>query len=155
MKEYYLAYGSNLNLEEMKFRCPTAKAIGTVMLDNYKLVYKGKTDDFSYLTIEECEGTYGPLGLYEISHSDIFSLDRYEGYPSLYSKRYVSVKISDKEEQALIYVMKPLFDYHLPSDEYVEICSKGYKDFGFDQEVLKLALTDTIKNMPKQLKKYR
>ena len=31
MKEYYLAYGSNLNLEEMKFRCPTAKAIGTVM----------------------------------------------------------------------------------------------------------------------------
>ena len=74
MKEYYLAYGSNLNLEEMKFRCPTAKAIGTVMLDNYKLVYKGKTDDFSYLTIEECEGTYVPLGLYEISHSVIFFL---------------------------------------------------------------------------------
>ena len=155
MKEYYLAYGSNLNLKEMQFRCPTAKAIGTVSLNNYRLVYKGKIDDFSYLTIEECEGSYVPLGLYEISHSDIFSLDRYEGYPSLYSKRYVPVKISDKEEQALIYVMKPRFDYHLPSDEYVEICLEGYKNFGFNQEVLKQALMDTVSNLPKQLKKYR
>lgn len=29
MKRYYLAYGSNLNVRQMKYRCPTAKIAGT------------------------------------------------------------------------------------------------------------------------------
>ncbi|MGN1231560.1 MAG: gamma-glutamylcyclotransferase, partial [Anaerotignum sp.] len=29
MKKYYIAYGSNLNVRQMKFRCPTARIVGT------------------------------------------------------------------------------------------------------------------------------
>lgn len=40
-KKYYLAYGSNLNIHKMKERCPNAKAISKVLLNNHRLVYRG------------------------------------------------------------------------------------------------------------------
>ena len=41
MKRYYIAYGSNLNVRQMKFRCPTARFVGTaVMTGDYELLYK-------------------------------------------------------------------------------------------------------------------
>ena len=33
----YIAYGSNLNLEQMKRRCPTAEVVGTAELKNWRL----------------------------------------------------------------------------------------------------------------------
>lgn len=152
-KKYYLAYGSNLNLEQMAFRCPNAKPIGTINLKDYRLVYKGRADEFSYLTIEKCEGSIVPLGLWEVSYLDVFSLDSYEGYPTFYSKYYIPIKIGDKNKKALIYVMNQYFDYHLPSEEYITTCMDGYEDFGFDKTILEKALADTIDNLPKKLKK--
>ena len=43
--KYYLAYGSNLNLNEMKVRCPSAKMIGSTILKDYELIFRN-----SYLT---------------------------------------------------------------------------------------------------------
>lgn len=62
MKRYYLAYGSNLNLREMRKRCWRAKLIGSAVLNDYQLVYRGSADNYSYLTIEPCEGSYVPMG---------------------------------------------------------------------------------------------
>lgn len=149
LKKYYLAYGSNLNLNQMRYRCPSAKPIGKINLKNYKLVYKGSADDYAYLTIEECEGYYVPLGLFEISIFDIFSLDAYEGYPELYSKYYIPVKMNGKTKKALIYVMNECFHYHLPSQQYIETCKEGYNDFRFNQSILDRALIDTFDNLPK------
>ena len=39
-KRYYIAYGSNLNLRQMKMRCPTAKVMGTVVLCQEKVQIK-------------------------------------------------------------------------------------------------------------------
>ena len=36
--KYYVAYGSNLNREQMAHRCPEAKLVGTGMLSNYEMV---------------------------------------------------------------------------------------------------------------------
>ena len=52
MKKYYIAYGSNLNVQQMKFRCPTARVVGTSVIRNYELLYKGSKTG-SYLTIEK------------------------------------------------------------------------------------------------------
>ena len=149
LRKYYLAYGSNLNLNQMKYRCPKARPIGNINLENYRLVYKGVKDGFSYLTIEECEGYYVPLGLFEVSIFDIFSLDDYEGYPNFYSKDYIPITVNNKTKKALIYVMNEYFDYHLPSQQYIETCEKGYNDFGFNQSILNTALIDTFDNLPK------
>lgn len=152
-KKYYLAYGSNLNLNQMSYRCPSARPIGRIYLKDYRLVYKGRVDDYAYLTMEKCEGAIVPLGLFEVSYFDIFSLDSYEGYPTFYSKSYVSIKIGDKTIKALIYIMNKNFDYHLPRIEYIKTCIDGYKDFGFDKSILDKAYIDTLGNKPKILKK--
>lgn len=148
-KQYYLAYGSNLNLNEMKYRCPSAKKIGSTTLKGYRLVYKGYEDKSAYLTIEESKDSIIPLGVFEVSLIDILKLNKYEGYPHLYSKRYIPIKIKGEEVNALIYVMNDNFDYHLPSEEYVLSCIEGYEDFGFDKSILNKALIDTKENLPK------
>ena len=40
----YIAYGSNMNIEQMKRRCPKATPIGKGILKDYKLVFKGVAD---------------------------------------------------------------------------------------------------------------
>ncbi len=155
-KKYYLAYGSNLNLKQMNCRCNNAKPIGTIVLEDYRLVYKGSKDNFGYLTIEPCEGYIVPLGLFEVTLLDILSLDNYEGYPTFYSKFYIPVMVGNKVKNALIYIMNENFDYHIPSIKYISTCMKGYNDFGFDTAILDKALTDTIDNLPKNIgKKYK
>ena len=74
----YLAYGSNLNVKQMEIRCPRAKIMGSFLLPNYKLVFRGVAD------IEESEGDYCPVGLWKITRKCLGALDRYEGYPTLY-----------------------------------------------------------------------
>ena len=39
---YYAAYGSNMNLEEMKKRCPDAKHEGTGTIEGYELLFCGE-----------------------------------------------------------------------------------------------------------------
>ena len=73
----------------------------------------------------------------------------YEGYPFFYSKKYFTVDVKGKEKDAFLYVMNNDNDYHIPSDEYVEICKKGYKDFNFDEAILDKAYSDTCKNIKK------
>ena len=62
MKKYYLAYGSNLNVQQMKFRCPGAKVVGKSVIKNYELLYKGSKTG-SYLTIEKKNGSVVPVVL--------------------------------------------------------------------------------------------
>ena len=35
MKKFYLAYGSNLNVKQMRFRCPDARIVGSAEIPNY------------------------------------------------------------------------------------------------------------------------
>ena len=58
MRKLYLAYGSNLSLEQMAYRCPHAYPVGTATLPDYQLLFKGSKTG-SYLTVEPC--WYGPL----------------------------------------------------------------------------------------------
>jgi hypothetical protein len=40
-KRYYIAYGSNLNIRQMRMRCPHARVIGTAVIKDYELLFKG------------------------------------------------------------------------------------------------------------------
>ena len=41
MKKLYIAYGSNMDEEQMAFRCPTATLVGTAIVEGYELMFKG------------------------------------------------------------------------------------------------------------------
>ena len=49
---YYIAYGSNLNKEEMKQRCKDAKFVSLARLENYTLTYRGNPGR-AYLTVDK------------------------------------------------------------------------------------------------------
>ena len=80
-KRYYIAYGSNLNIPQMRMRCPGARIIGTSMIEGYRLLFKGSRTG-SYLTIEPQEGARVPVAAWEVSAENEAALDRYEGFPA-------------------------------------------------------------------------
>ncbi len=76
----YIAYGSNLNLPQMAFRCPTAEVAGTSELKDYELLFRGGRRG-AVATVEPKEGSSVPVLLWKIRQKDEEALDRYEGYP--------------------------------------------------------------------------
>ena len=153
MNMYYLAYGSNLNIEQMKLRCPSSVIVGKTMLKNYRLVYKGSANGYAYLTIQPEKGSYVPLGIYKVSLIDKGMLDHYEGFPRFYQKKYFDIEVDGEIVNAFLYIMNPQFSYHTPTQKYIDICMQGYKDFGFSQDLLEEALEFTKQNLPKSYKK--
>ena len=74
----YVAYGSNLSVEQMAIRCPDATIIGTGKIWDYKLVFRFHAD------IEKSKGSYVPVLVWKISKADEKRLDIYEGVSSGY-----------------------------------------------------------------------
>ena len=140
MKRYYIAYGSNLNVRQMKFRCPTAKVVGTSVIKGYELLYKGSKTG-SYLTIEKKNGSVVPVAVWEVTADDEKNLDAYEGYPNFYYKKNMKIRLSEtgKTIDAFVYIMHEERKLGIPSYAYVRTCVQGYRDFGFDLKHLRLA----------------
>ena len=101
---FYLAYGSNLNLSDMKIRCPKARAVGNAVLNDYRLVFCGQ-DQASWLTVRPSKGEYVPVGIWEIEATDEAAMDIYEGYPELYDKKMMPISFRNETVDALIYIM--------------------------------------------------
>ena len=141
MKRYYLAYGSNLNIAQMQFRCPDAVVVGTAVIPDYELLFKGSLTG-AYLTIEPKQGSQVPVGAWEVSLADELKLDRYEGFPSFYYKKEIRIPVKDirtgktKLHDAFVYIMHEDKKLGIPTDMYVRTCLDGYKDFGFNPDFL-------------------
>lgn len=141
MKRYYIAYGSNLNVKQMKMRCPGATILGTTKLKNYELRFKGSKTG-SYLTIEKKEGSTVPVVIWEVTESDEKSLDRYEGYPIFYYKKemklqYKGIRTGKRRTvNAFVYIMHEENPVGVPSIYYMKTCIDGYDTFYFDKQIL-------------------
>ena len=89
-KKEYFAYGSNLNFEQMAYRCPEATAVGTAKLDGYELAFRR-----GYLTVLPKEGASVEGLIWSITDHDESQLDCYEGYPTFYDKETMTVTDAD------------------------------------------------------------
>ena len=144
-KRYYIAYGSNLNLQQMRLRCPQAKVIGTAEIKDYELLFKGSKTG-SYLTIEKSIGGRVPVAVWETTQADELALDRYEGFPNFYYKAEMKLRVKKtqtgkiRERSCYVYIMHEERQVGVPSHYYVETCLAGYRSFDFDEEVLFAAL---------------
>ena len=138
-KKLYVAYGSNLNFRQMRYRCPTAKLYGIGTIDDYELQFKGRPDN-AYATIAPKEGSSVPVAVWEIRPQDEKSLDRYEGYPSHYFKQDVPVQLNGKEVTAMVYIMDLKMRFAMPSPYYYQTVREGYHDCGLDSDILDQAV---------------
>lgn len=154
-KRYYIAYGSNLNVVQMSERCPDATIVGKSEIKDGMLSFKGDDFDGYYLTIEPMAGYVVPVGIWETSESDEESLDKYENYPITYYKTdlELDVKLKDSDEVkkliGYIYIMQEDKKFGNPTDKYVETCMQGYRDFGFDEVILKTAIVENKEKIDK------
>ncbi|WP_313232623.1 gamma-glutamylcyclotransferase family protein [Tissierella praeacuta] len=139
----YIAYGSNLNLNQMKHRCPTARVIGTSELKDYELVFRGSRHN-AVATVEPCKGSTVPVLLWSIKPDDEKALDRYEGYPSFYDKAVVDINIGDHKTTAMIYIMTAGHRLGNPSENYLKTIEEGYIDAGFDTNILHNAIEKNL-----------
>lgn len=147
----YIAYGSNLNLSQMKQRCPTARVIGASEIKDYELVFRGAKHS-AVATIEPREGSSVHVLLWGIQSEDEKSLDRYEGYPSFYEKENMEIVLKDKTVSAMVYVMTPGHELGIPSERYRISIEEGYMDAGFDTDILQDAIDKTIDRMQADMK---
>ncbi len=141
-KRYYAAYGSNLNEEQMKDRCSDATKVGVAALNNYELLFKGSNSG-NYLTVDFKVGSKVPIGVWEISAADEEELDYYEGCSgNFYYKDEVELEVilneakEIKKLKCLIYKMPEGRVVGAPTQDYVDRCLVGYRDFGFDERYI-------------------
>lgn len=124
----YAAYGSNMNIEQMKRRCPKAKVIGKGELLGYKLTFRGGRAGVA--NVERSTQKRVPIVLWSITEECELALDRYEGYPTLYTKEIVTIATAYGEQTAMLYVMDKQYEDMpaMPNEHYFEIIRQGYRD---------------------------
>ena len=152
--KFYIAYGSNLNVEQMKQRCPQSKIVGTSVINDYELLFKGSRSG-AYLTIEKQKGAEVPVAVWEVTKADETALDFYEGYPTFYYKKPLALTVkaynskATRAIDAFVYVMHEERKIDIPSKFYVKTCLDGYRHFGFDASFLKAAYSKSVEEVIK------
>ena len=78
----YFAYGSNLEPDQMRARCPGSRVLCRAILPDHVLVFRGFSRDWegAVATVEPAPGEVVHGVVFEVTPADVESLDRYEGY---------------------------------------------------------------------------
>ena len=126
-KRLYLAYGSNLNKEQMAYRCPTARPVGAAMIYGWELVFRGVAD----IVKSKDPNMLLPVGIWEIEPGDEYELDLYEGYRKNGKGLYDKIKVSG----IMTYQMTRR-EIARPATSYFNTILQGYHDFGLDTSYL-------------------
>ena len=141
----FAAYGAGLNRTEMAKHCPTAKLIGSAVLKNYRLSFRGSKAG-ALATIGKAKGGCVPALLWEISPQDEAAIDRWIGVPELYRKATIKVRRDGILVDVLIYILNSGKPQNKPSAFYYSTLLEGYKAAGFDAKILKAAVRNEDPN---------
>ena len=141
----YFAYGSNINLGQMAYRCPDASVVGPVFLDNYELLFR--RGGFATIAPKEGERVHGLL--WSLTPQCERSLDIYEGYPRFYDKQMVTVRDGEgRSLSVMVYIMDERFrEPMLPSNSYYNGILEGYRSSGLPVTALKKAWDHAVREV--------
>ena len=157
---YVLAYGSNLNRDRMKRRCPSSRVVGTADILGYRILFK-KSMTGAYATIEQDANWSVPAVVYRINAADEIRLDRFEGCPTYYYKHHFILRIRRTNgrkttELCSAYIMHEDRLLGKPDMDYFRLIDQGYAQYGFDLSVLDEGLAASIgkKAAEEYIRKY-
>ena len=129
----YFAYGSNLHHIQMKRRCKDSIFLKKIDLKDFRLTFRSK---YRAADIEPKKNSIVPGGLFEISKSDEKKLDIYEDFPILYKKYYFLYE----GKKIMTYTMTKKTSFRFPTQRYLNVVKRGYKDCKLDIKFLEKAL---------------
>lgn len=125
----YFAYGSNLDPEQMERRCPDAIALGAARLKDWAWRIGGR----GYATVSPSPGNHVWGAIWNVSDSDLASLDRYEGVAGgLYRRALATVMTQNQPVEVHVYI-ENYDDYGVPRPEYLERIIAGARWFDLPQ----------------------
>ena len=127
----YFAYGSNLHHLQMKKRCKDSLFLKKINLKDFRLTFRDMYADIEFKKKSIVQGA-----LFEISKIDEKKLDVYEDYPIVYKKFYFNYY----GKKVMTYTMTKKTSFTYPSERYLGIVKRGYKDCNLDSSFLKKAL---------------
>ena len=136
-KQLYIAYGSNINLEQMAFRCPHSKVVGVSGIKDFELEFRGVA------TIVPKENASVPVLIWELDERDLPTLNRYEGYPRLYRQEKMPFELNGQSYEGMAYLMNRE-GISPPSQQYYNTILQGYRENGLDESFLQTALEKSL-----------
>ena len=119
----------------MKKRCKDSVFLKKINLNNFQLTFRSK---YRAADIKPKKNSLVPGALFEISKSDEKKLDVYEDYPILYKKYYFTYY----NKKVMTYTMTKKTPFIYPTERYLKVIKKGYKDCKLEIKFLKEALID-------------
>ena len=128
----YFAYGSNINQEQMEFRCNNALPVAIAYVKNFRFVINSN----GVATIIPASASVVRGVLWQISKSDEDELDIYEGVSSnLYTKENCNVSVGNENIDALVYIASNS-EFGKPRKNYLETIIDGIVSFNGDKDWL-------------------
>lgn len=115
----------------MAHRCPSARLIGTGYLPNHRLEF------YLHATVERTRAQEAkvPVAVWEITDADERSLDRYEGFPTYYTKHRRQAVMDDGSELwGMVYIMN-MIRPQPPTASYYNGIHNAYVKLGLCSEI--------------------
>jgi gamma-glutamylcyclotransferase (GGCT)/AIG2-like uncharacterized protein YtfP len=124
---YYFAYGSNMNWEQMRRRCPSAKFVCVASLKNYRFSIprhsRLRNCGTANIFAETGSEVWGIV--YDVSEQELAILDGFEdGYRR---ERMLVLASGDSQSsvEVLVYIAEKEDNVPLPSSEYKQLIVAG------------------------------
>lgn len=138
----YFAYGSNLCLEQMRSRCPSASPYAIAYLSGHRLEFVGWSPSWggSVATVTENRRWKVEGMLYVMRRDEVAILDRFEGTPRHYRRVNVTVREAGGTKHAAFTYKAAAAQIGRPSDTYVNRIASGMRRFGLDRKRLEAAV---------------
>jgi gamma-glutamylcyclotransferase (GGCT)/AIG2-like uncharacterized protein YtfP len=125
----YFAYGSNMSRALMRVHCPTAKDVGTGVLDRHRFMI---TTD-GYASVDPCAGAVVHGVLWRLTPRDLAALNIYESVDTgLYRARRLVIRHGSGRHNALIYIARPR-GRGKPKPGYLELIIAAAREKAFPQ----------------------
>lgn len=140
---HYFAYGSNMNLAQMKQRCSSPKVLGIARLPGYRVDFFGESAiwDGAQDTVisDPASEVWGVL--YELTFSDCEQLDdyvdvRFDGTGPYFHYPVDVIDIEQRTINAMIYKKDKCGEVLPPSAEYLNFIIQGAKEQGLPEEYI-------------------
>lgn len=144
-RHYYFAYGSNMNLAQMKQRCLSPKVLDIARLPGYKVEFYGDSAiwDGAQETVvpdlgSEVWGVLYELQFFDCEQLDVYQDARFDGTGPYF---HYPVDVIHREQgifDARIYKKNILQEAKLPSAEYLNFIVQGAIEQGLPAEYITL-----------------
>jgi gamma-glutamylcyclotransferase (GGCT)/AIG2-like uncharacterized protein YtfP len=129
-RNFYFAYGSNMNPDQMAVRCPEAAPAGVALLKGWRVAINSR----GVATIVPDEaGSFVEGVLWWVTEACLRSLDRYEGVArGNYVRKTLQVRLDHQVVQAIVYVASSS-DLGEPRSGYLEDILNGANHFSLSR----------------------